>query len=103
LEAGPWKRSWRLKMQLSPNFTLDELTRSEAAARNGWDNTPNEAEIENLKAPCGPAPRGQGSGRGQAGDDQLWVLGPNWSTMRWVLKTLASTAWAAQPTCGCLG
>ena len=36
-------------MQLSPNFTLEELTRSEAAARNGWDNTPNEAEIENLK------------------------------------------------------
>ena len=36
-------------MQLSPNFTLEELTRSDAAARNGWDNTPNEAEIENLK------------------------------------------------------
>jgi zinc D-Ala-D-Ala carboxypeptidase len=36
-------------MQLSPNFSLEELTRSEAAARNGWDNTPNEAEIENLK------------------------------------------------------
>jgi zinc D-Ala-D-Ala carboxypeptidase len=36
-------------MQLSPNFSLEELTRSEAAARNGWDNTPNEAELENLK------------------------------------------------------
>ena len=36
-------------MQLSPNFTLEELTRSDAAARNGWDNTPNEVEIENLK------------------------------------------------------
>jgi len=36
-------------MNLSPNFTLEELTRSETAARNGWDNTPNEAEIENLK------------------------------------------------------
>ena len=36
-------------MQLSPNFSLEELTRSDAAARNGWDNTPNEAEIENLK------------------------------------------------------
>lgn len=36
-------------MQLSPNFTLEELTRSDAAARNGWDNTPNDAEIENLK------------------------------------------------------
>jgi zinc D-Ala-D-Ala carboxypeptidase len=35
-------------MNLSLNFTLDELTRSEAAARNGWDNTPNEQEIENL-------------------------------------------------------
>lgn len=36
-------------MKLSANFTLDELTRSEAAARGGWDNTPNEEELENLK------------------------------------------------------
>lgn len=36
-------------MNLSANFTLEELTRSEAAARNGWDNIPNEGEIENLK------------------------------------------------------
>jgi zinc D-Ala-D-Ala carboxypeptidase len=36
-------------MKLSPNFTLEELTRSETAARNGWDNTPNEQELENLK------------------------------------------------------
>ena len=34
---------------LSANFSLEELTRSEAAARNGWDNTPNAQEIENLK------------------------------------------------------
>jgi uncharacterized protein YcbK (DUF882 family) len=36
-------------MKLTANFTLDELTRSEAAARGGWDNTPNEQELENLK------------------------------------------------------
>lgn len=36
-------------MKLSANFTLDELTRSEAAARGGWDNIPNEQELENLK------------------------------------------------------
>ena len=36
-------------MNLSPNFTLEELTRSEAAARGGWDNTPNDTELENLK------------------------------------------------------
>jgi len=34
---------------LSANFTLEELTRSEAADRNGWENTPNEQEIANLK------------------------------------------------------
>ena len=34
---------------LSANFTLEELTRSEAADRNGWDNTPNEQETANLK------------------------------------------------------
>jgi hypothetical protein len=36
-------------MNLSTNFTLKELTDSETAARHGWDNTPNEAELENLK------------------------------------------------------
>jgi uncharacterized protein YcbK (DUF882 family) len=36
-------------MNLTPNFTLDELTASETAARNGWDNSPNDAELENLK------------------------------------------------------
>jgi hypothetical protein len=36
-------------MNLTPHFTLEELTASEAADRNGWDNTPNEQELENLK------------------------------------------------------
>jgi zinc D-Ala-D-Ala carboxypeptidase len=36
-------------MNLTPNFTLDELTASDTAARNGWDNTPNESELANLK------------------------------------------------------
>jgi len=35
--------------QLTANFSLEELTRSEAADRNGWDNTPNEQETANLK------------------------------------------------------
>jgi zinc D-Ala-D-Ala carboxypeptidase len=36
-------------MNLTPHFTLEEMTASEVASRNGWDNTPNEYEIENLK------------------------------------------------------
>jgi zinc D-Ala-D-Ala carboxypeptidase len=36
-------------MNLTEHFTLDELTASEAAERNGWDNTPNENELANLK------------------------------------------------------
>jgi zinc D-Ala-D-Ala carboxypeptidase len=36
-------------MNLTPHFTLDELTASESAERNGWDNTPNDVELENLK------------------------------------------------------
>ena len=36
-------------MNLSTHFTLEELTRSEVAARMGFDNTPNEQEIENLR------------------------------------------------------
>jgi zinc D-Ala-D-Ala carboxypeptidase len=36
-------------MNLTPHFTLDELTVSETAERNGWDNTPTDQELENLK------------------------------------------------------
>jgi zinc D-Ala-D-Ala carboxypeptidase len=36
-------------MQLSEHFSYDELTNSETAARNGWDNTPNSDELANLK------------------------------------------------------
>ena len=35
-------------MNLSPNFTLEELTASQTAARRGFDNTPNATEIANL-------------------------------------------------------
>ena len=34
--------------QLTEHFTLEELTRSDVALRNGWDNTPNGDEIANL-------------------------------------------------------
>lgn len=36
-------------MQLSPHFTLEELTFSEIASRKGLDNTPSANEIDNLK------------------------------------------------------
>lgn len=36
-------------MNLTPHFTLDELTASETAERNGWDNTPSDAELANLR------------------------------------------------------
>ena len=35
-------------MNLTPHFSLEELTASETAERNGWDNTPNEQELSNL-------------------------------------------------------
>jgi uncharacterized protein YcbK (DUF882 family) len=35
-------------MNLSPNFTLTELTVSEIAARRNLDNTPNATEVANL-------------------------------------------------------
>jgi uncharacterized protein YcbK (DUF882 family) len=34
---------------MTPHFTLEELTASETAERNGWDNTPNEQELANLQ------------------------------------------------------
>lgn len=36
-------------MQLTENFSLHELTKSETALRHGLDNTPGEQEIENLR------------------------------------------------------
>jgi zinc D-Ala-D-Ala carboxypeptidase len=35
-------------MNLSPHFTLEELTASETAARNGLDNTPGPIAYQNL-------------------------------------------------------
>lgn len=39
-------------MNLSANFTLKELTKSDTATRLGLDNTPDEDTIENLKLLC---------------------------------------------------
>lgn len=39
-------------MQITANFTLEEMTRSEYAARRGWPNDPGQQEIENLKRLC---------------------------------------------------
>lgn len=37
-------------MNLTANFTLEELTKSETALRHDMDNTPGESEIANLTA-----------------------------------------------------
>jgi uncharacterized protein YcbK (DUF882 family) len=39
-------------MQLSKNFYLSELTKSQTASRYGISNQPNSKQIENLKALC---------------------------------------------------
>jgi len=39
-------------MQLTANFSLHELTKSETALRMGFDNTPGDAEIESLRLLC---------------------------------------------------
>ena len=39
-------------MELSKNFTLNELTKSQEATRLGIDNIPNEEHIKNLKILC---------------------------------------------------
>jgi hypothetical protein len=39
-------------MNLSKNFTLSEMTKSEMALRHDMDNTPGEAEIASLKLLC---------------------------------------------------
>ena len=36
-------------MNLTANFTLEELVKSETALRHDMDNTPGEKEVENLK------------------------------------------------------
>jgi zinc D-Ala-D-Ala carboxypeptidase len=39
-------------MNLSPNFSLYELTKSETALHMGYDNTPDEETTENLRLLC---------------------------------------------------
>lgn len=39
-------------MNLTANFTLAEMVKSETALRHDMDNTPGEAEIANLKTLC---------------------------------------------------
>ena len=39
-------------MNLSRNFTLSELTKSDTAIRKGIDNNPNADQVEKLKALC---------------------------------------------------
>ena len=39
-------------MQLTANFSLAEMIKSETALRYDMDNTPGEAEIENLRVLC---------------------------------------------------
>jgi len=39
-------------MKLTENFTLVEMTKSEAALRNNLDNTPTQSEVVNLKILC---------------------------------------------------
>jgi len=39
-------------MQISKNFSLHELTKSEAALRHGIANNPDDASLENLKLLC---------------------------------------------------
>jgi hypothetical protein len=40
------------KGRISPNFTLQEMTKSQTAARLGIDNTPTEEHISSLQALC---------------------------------------------------
>ena len=39
-------------MNLSQNFTLQELIKSDTAIRKGIDNNPNGDQVEKLKALC---------------------------------------------------
>lgn len=39
-------------MNLSKNFTLSEMTKSETALRHGMDNTPGKTEIANMVVLC---------------------------------------------------
>ena len=43
---------WRKKMQMSRNFSLSELIKSDTAIRKGINNNPNAEQVEKLKALC---------------------------------------------------
>jgi len=53
-------------MQLTKNFSLQEMIKSETALRHGLDNTPGDDEIQNLRTLCEKVlqPIRDGYGRG---------------------------------------
>lgn len=48
--ANPRMNIINMKVQISPNFTLEEFTNSSTAKRLGIKNEPNEEQIKNLAA-----------------------------------------------------
>ena len=41
-----------MKMKLSENFSLKEMTQSQTALKNNIDNSPNVTQIDNLQQLC---------------------------------------------------
>jgi hypothetical protein len=50
--TGKAIKIWKVGDKLSPHFSYDEMTRSQAAERNSIDNTPKIENVENLIALC---------------------------------------------------
>ena len=81
-------------MNLSANFTLLELTKSEAAIRLDIDNTPNEEQIESLRQlNSSPAVGGSKTSdhcKGQAVDFEIDGLS-NPDVAQWIMDNLEYT------------
>jgi zinc D-Ala-D-Ala carboxypeptidase len=60
-------------MNLSANFTLKELTKSETATRLDIDNTPNQEQIESLRLLCENILATCQRSLWQACEDHIWV------------------------------
>lgn len=51
-DAGLYRCSSVVFVQLTRSFTLSELSKSRTALNRGWDNTPGKTCVENLKVLC---------------------------------------------------
>lgn len=69
-------------MKLTEHFTLREMTRSQIATRNGWDNTPTAEALANLKFTCAQMEKIRAHASTKRGKDTAIIVSSAYRSLR---------------------